>query len=256
MDLKILVASLKPYWMPADSIYLPIQVGAIGKDPIENFLRDDSGQNISEKNQYYSELSGLYWAWKNLDCEYLGLCHYRRYFGHRSFSRDPEKLRRSILNREEIEKLLDSNDLILPRSRNYFIETIRSQYIHAHSERDLIQVENILAEKYPEYLSSFEKVMNRRRIHLWNMFIMPKILADEYCAWLFDILFTYEHWMDQKNLIDEKRRLFGYISERLLDVWLCSKNLKAAEVDVVMLERVNWTKKIFSFLGRKFQSRR
>ena len=255
MELLILVATQKLYWMPADEIYLPIQVGATNHDSI-GFARDDSGENISARNPNYSELTALYWAWKNLNCDYIGLCHYRRYFGHRKFSRDPEKLRQSILRRDEIESILKTHDLILPRPRNYFIETVRSQYIHAHSERDLIQIENILADKFPEYLSAFKNVMSRRKLHLWNMFIMPKSLADEYCEWLFNILFTYESWMDSQNLSNEKRRLFGYISERLLDVWLYSKKLNAAEVEVLMLESVNWTRKIISFLGRKFKSRK
>ncbi len=256
MDLKILVASHKPYWIPNDDIYLPIQVGSAGKSTIENFQRDDSGENISDRNSNYSELTGLFWAWKNLNCEYLGLCHYRRYFGFKKYSRDPEKLKQSIFKRDDFERILQNYDVILPKARNYYIETVRSQYIHAHSERDLLQVENILREKFPEYLSAFENVMSRRRVHLWNMFVMKKSLADEYCRWLFDILFEYETWMDQRGLIDEKFRLYGYISERLLDVFLYSRELKITESDIVMLERVNWTRKIFSFIGRKFKSRR
>ena len=79
MNIKIIVASHKPYVMPEDKIYLPVQVGSYGKDSI-NFQRDDEGENISEKNPRFCELTGLYWAWKNLSCDYLGLAHYRRHF--------------------------------------------------------------------------------------------------------------------------------------------------------------------------------
>ena len=96
--------------------------------------------------------------------------------------------------------------------------------------------------------------MSRRKLHLWNMFVMKRSMADTYCKWLFDILFRYENWMNENNLSKEKFRLFGFISETLLDVWLFDKNLKIAETDVVMLEKVNWLKKGSDFLRRKFFS--
>ena len=79
----IIVAAHKRYTMPADSLYLPLQVGAEGKSDI-GYRKDNEGENISEKNPYYCELTGLYWAWKNLECEYLGLAHYRRHFKGKS----------------------------------------------------------------------------------------------------------------------------------------------------------------------------
>ncbi len=251
MDIKILVAAHKKYWFPDDDIYMPLHVGKKGK-PDLGFPGDDTGDNISEKNINYSELSGLYWAWKNLKCDYLGLCHYRRYFGRKSFFGSIEKRKTQILKRKDYEELLKSADVILPKFRNYYIETVRSQYTHAHSERDLIETRKIIGKFHPEFLPAFDEVMERRKVHLWNMFVMPKNLADEYFEWLFDILFRYEKLMDENGLQGEKYRLYGYISERLLDVWILTKNLKTVETDVVMLEKVNWIKKGGSFLKRKF----
>ena len=250
MNLKILVATHKEYWLPTEEVYLPIHVGC--KDQIHSgCIGDNTGDNISAKNANYCELTGLYWAWKNLTCDYMGLCHYRRYFGRKNYFEGTEKLKQKIFQRSDYEKLLQSNDVILPVQRRYYIETVRSQYEHAHSARDLEQIENIISLRSPEYLRSFRAVMNRRRLHLWNMFVMKKSLADSYCKWLFDILFTYEQWMDENGLSDKKWRLFGFISERLLDVWLFDKDFKIAEVDVVMLENVNWIKKGSDFLRRK-----
>ena len=79
MDIKILVATHKKYWMPKDDIYFPIHVGREGKADL-GYIGDNTGDNISAKNANYCELTGLYWAWKNLKCDYIGLCHYRRYF--------------------------------------------------------------------------------------------------------------------------------------------------------------------------------
>ena len=187
-----------------------------------------------------------------MQCDYYGLCHYRRYFGQKSFFSDVEKRKEKIFSRKDYEQLLKDCDIILPKKRNYYIETVRSHYEHAHSPRDLEQIERIIGEHCPKYLEGFHEVMSRKKLHILNMFVMPKKLADEYLEWLFDILFAYEEWMDANGLQDEKFRLFGFISERLLDVWLYDKNLKVAETDVVMLEKVNWLKKGGNFLKRKF----
>ena len=80
-SIKILVATTKKYRMPKDPIYVPVQVGAaLSNAPDLPYMKDNTGDNISEKNPRYCELTGLYWAWKNLDADYLGLVHYRRYF--------------------------------------------------------------------------------------------------------------------------------------------------------------------------------
>ena len=79
MNIKILVATHKKYDMPTERIYLPIHVGKAGKESL-GYQGDDIGDNISWKNTSYCELTGVYWGWKNLQCDYIGLCHYRRYF--------------------------------------------------------------------------------------------------------------------------------------------------------------------------------
>ena len=79
VDIKILVATHKKYRMPEDNIYLPIQVGAEGKQSF-GFQRDDAGENISSANPRMCELTAVYWAWKNLNADYIGLVHYRRHF--------------------------------------------------------------------------------------------------------------------------------------------------------------------------------
>lgn len=79
-DIKIIIASHKKYKNSCEEMYIPIQVGAEGKEKIEGYIQDNTGENISSKNPYFCELTGLYWAWKNLDADYVGLVHYRRYF--------------------------------------------------------------------------------------------------------------------------------------------------------------------------------
>ena len=255
MDIKILVATHKKYWMPKDSVYVPVQVGA-ALHPALGYVPDNTGDNISAQNPNYCELTALYWAWKNLDCEYIGLCHYRRYFGHKVYSKDIEKKKGAIFHREDYEKLLQKYDIILPVKRNYYIETVRSQYEHAHYKKDLDEVEKIISEKYPGYSDAFTRVMNRRRLYILNMFVMKKSLFNEYCTWLFDILFELEKRTDSTGYDTYEARLFGFMSERLFNVWLERQNLKKCEVPVVFLENIDWPKKIADFLKRKVTGRR
>ena len=128
-DVKILVATHKKYKMPADtSVYLPIHVGCEGKKKL-GFQGDNSGENISNLNSYYCELTGLFWAWKNLDCEYLGLVHYRRYFTKTTKGYNESiNIDDVILNRFEVEKLLENSEVIVPKRRKYYIETLYSHY--------------------------------------------------------------------------------------------------------------------------------
>lgn len=240
--------------MPADDVYLPIHVGREGKADL-GYIGDNTGDNISAKNANYCELTGLYWAWKNLKCDYIGLCHYRRYFANKNLhTNNLEKKKTVILHRADYEKLLQEYDVILPVKRNYYIETVRSQYEHAHNKRDLDEAERIIKELYPEYSESFEKVMNRRKLHILNMFVMKKTLFDEYCDWLFNILFELEKRIDVTNYNQYEARVFGFISERLFNVWLEKQQLKVKEIPVVFLEKQNWIKKITEFLKRKFEN--
>lgn len=251
MDIKILIATHKKYWMPSDEVYMPIHVGREGKDNL-GYVGDNTGENISIKNPNYCELTGLYWAWKNLDCEYIGLCHYRRYFAHKSKSSKLEDKKQAIFTRDDYERLLQQYDVILHKKRNYFIETVRSQYEHAHNKRDLDEIEKIIKMQYPSYIEAFEKVMNSRKLHIYNMFVMNKALFDEYCTWLFDILFTLEKRIDITNYDKYNARVFGFLSERLFNIWLEKKQLKIKTVNVVFLEKINWVKKGKDFLKRKF----
>ena len=149
MNIKILVATHKQYWMPEDSVYMPIHVGREGKADI-GYTGDHTGDNISSKNANYCELTGLYWAWKNLDADYIGLVHYRRYFTRKEV-RSVEDKKNQILTGPEWEKLLSEYPVVVADKRKYYIESNRSHYNHAHHSDGLDAAEQIIAEKYPEY---------------------------------------------------------------------------------------------------------
>lgn len=250
MNIKILVATHKKYWMPDDDVYLPIHVGKENKDNL-GYIGDNTGDNISIKNPNYCELTAIYWAWKNLEADYIGLVHYRRYFTKHNL-RNCEKKKQDILTKNDFENILKDVDIIVPDKRKYYIETIRSHYNHSYYEKDLNETECIIKEIYPEFSRAFNKVMNRTWAHMFNMFVMRKDYFDEYCEWLFTILFELEKRIDISNYTVMEARVFGFISELLLDVWLETKQIKYREVNVSFIEKQNWLKKGYLFLKRKF----
>lgn len=248
-----MVAAHKQCEMPCDKIYLPVQVGkSLNLNKDFGYQTDNLGENISEKNPYYSELTALYWGWKNLDFDYIGLVHYRRYLGLKN---EKEKIR-GILTSKQTEKLCQKYDIILPQKRRYYIESLWSHYAHTHDISHLEKTKDIIAKIYPEYIPAFEKVMKRTWGHMFNMFIMKKTLADEYCTWLFNILFQLEKEIDLSQLPAFDARLFGRVSELLLDVWIEKKHYPYKEIKMIQLGNENWPQKIKYFLAAKFLGKR
>ncbi len=258
-DIKILVATHKSYIMPKDKMYMPIQVGAELHSDIllfdsknnREFLKDNKGKNISGKNSGFCELTAMYWAWKNVKTDYVGLCHYRRYLGKRGGRNNDERLEK-ILSQSEVKKILEREDVILPKARNYLIENLYDHYKHTMYVEPLDEAGRIIKEKYPKYYPEFEKLHTRRRAHMFNMFIMKKDIFDEYAEWLFDILFELEKRVDVSRYDDFHKRYLGRVSELLLDVFLRTEGIRYAEVPVVDIEGVNWMKKGLAFLRAKF----
>lgn len=251
-DIKIIVATHKKYKMPQDNIYIPVQVGAEGKEDL-GYQKDNEGENISSKNQYYCELTGLYWAWKNLDTEYIGLSHYRRHFmGNKKVAQTEEERFKTILNREQVEKILEKTDIILPAKRKYYIENLYDHYKHTMYIETLEETRKIIQEQCPNYIEEFDKLHKRTSAHMFNMFIMKREYLDKYCNWMFNILFELEKKIDPNKYDSFHARYLGRISELLLDVWINTNKLSYEEVKVMDMQNVNWIKKGGAFLKAKF----
>jgi hypothetical protein len=250
MEIKILVATHKQFEAPKDAIYLPIHVGKEGKNEL-GYIGDNTGDNISAKNPYYCELTALYWGWKNLNADYIGLVHYRRFL---SFKRR-DTVESSILTGEETCCLCEKHDIILPKKRHYIIETIKSHFAHAHGIEYLNLTREIIKETYPEYLDSFDSVMKRRSAHMFNMFIMKKEFADEYCEWLFSILFQLTEMIDFSSLSSFQARMPSRVGERLLDVWITKNEYLYKEINYVQTGPLNWPRKIKNFLMAKYMGK-
>lgn len=260
-SVKIIIATHKKYEMPKDDMYLPLHVGAEGKVDENNrpldlgYQKDNTGENISELNASYCELTGLYWAWKNLDEDFIGLSHYRRHFCIKKSKRDFE----NVLSYKEIEPYLDSIRVFVPQKRKYYIESLYSHYAHTHYAEHLDVVREIIQKDYPSYLKSFDKIVKQTSGYMFNMMIMQRDLLDDYCTWLFDILFKAGEKINVGNENAFQGRFYGRISEIIFNVWLDeqiqSGKLKIneiKEIPCIRMEKINWLKKGTAFLNAKF----
>lgn len=225
MDTRIYVMAHKKIEPIQNDIYIPLQVGKKGKEAL-GYIGDDTGDSISEKNSSYCELTGLYWLWKNVNCDIVGICHYRRFFVKNE----------QILDREYIETVLQSYDVIIPDSRCTQEGSMEAHYAARHDIEDLLLCGEVIREKYPEYITAFQVAMNANLISVGNMWITRKEIFDAYCAWLFDILFEVEKRIDFSKYDDYQGRVMGFLSERLFRVWLLNQSYSAREEYVKMIE--------------------
>lgn len=200
-----------------DELYKALFVGRNGKDNM-GYISDDTGDNISGRNPDYAELTGLYWMWKNSDADIVGLCHYRRYFKNNNHR----------INKKEISSYLNDYNIIVPKK----IELLKGTLEETYKDSYLLEVysitRNIISEKYPDYLKSYDEVFKESSFSNFNMFIMRKELLDDYCEWLFDILFEVEKRVDLTII----KRVLGLVSEFIFNVWIRKKNLTTKEVDL------------------------
>ncbi len=264
-DIAIIVATHKQSPMPADGMYLPLLVGAAGRPEAGpscadcGYLRDDTGDNISLRNPCFGTQTGLYWAWKNLDAPFVGLVHYRRFFvGARA---DRNDLPGSAISHDEIAPMLERYAAFVPRKRRYVIETLASHYAHTHDGSHLSAARDILLRDCPSCLPAFDRVLRRRWGYMFNLMILRKDLLDDYCAWLFPVLFRLSERIDSAGMSDYDRRFCGRVSEILFNVWL-EDRLETGRIrkedlrELPYMEDVDWIYKGKAFLAAKFLHRK
>jgi hypothetical protein len=251
MTTKIFIATHKEYKMPQSPIYIPVWVGAtINPNKCDSFSSDNIGDNISEKNPSYNELSALYWGWKNVDADIKGLAHYRRYIGDKKNIHDY-----SNLLEEQVIDLLADNDVILTPPKKFYVMDSYTHYIKSQKDietthkNDLDTLYKIMGQLYPEYQPALKKVYQSNKVHMLNMFIMKKELFNKYCEWLFSILSEMEKSIN-------RYRVLGAMGEFLLDTYIITNQLKFIEKPIIELERVSFFKKVKNRLSRMLFSKR
>ena len=251
MSTKIFVMTHKLFESPKDTMYVPLQVGHALKGTLDrSYLRDDEGDdNISAQNPFFSELTGMYWVWKHwTGTENVGICHYRRY----PVIRDGKSGAERLLTERDCGKLLRDHDLItteqLVLHSNYY-----DGFAVDHNLRDLCVTEEVIREKYPAYYDHFEKLVHDNRVYFGNICVMPKPLYDRYCTWLFDILFEVQRRIDTTGYDNYRKRVYGFLSEFLLTVWIAKNNLHVYESSVGMSAEKSETEEIKKQLSVYFE---
>ena len=255
-DIQIAVATHKPYRMPSDPCYLPLHVGAeLHPDNCMDMQQDNDGENISAFNASYSELTGLYWLWKNSDARYKGLVHYRRHFrtADKAKSHAGERFER-IATSADYEGVFNESGarIIVPKARNYVIETIGDHYRHTLPGEQLDAARDVLEKLHPSYLPAFDAEMAGTKAHMFNMLVAEAGVFDSYCSWLFPVLSNIECCLGAKKYDAFNARWPGRISECLLDTWLTTNSIVWAEMPTVSPEPVDWYAKGKGFLAAKF----
>jgi hypothetical protein len=229
---KILVCyNLKRWSLPKEEIFFPIQSGkAVSKFSLK-MQGDDTGDNISDKNERFGEFTAWYWAWKNIktiypNIEYIGLSHYRRFF---ALDEPQEKYTEIIVpgipkmeNYEDlIVQKLEHNDIILVKqaSYGYGLQTAWSN--------DALTMKNIVHDMCPEYDETFlHFFQGNNKVSLYCMFIGRYDFFDGYFEWLFPLLFEAEKRIDTSGYSSYQKRVLAFLAEQLLNIYVIHNKLK------------------------------
>lgn len=235
----------KKFEEPKDMMYIPLHVGRALSQEL-GYLSDDTGDNISERNASFSELTGVYWVWKNeSSADYVGICHYRRYLINKNGR---------IFSESELLNLLQEYDLITSKRLQYDY-TYYEGYADAHNINDLIMTGEVIQELYPEYYEHFIRLVHAKESYFGNIMVASKPLFDAYAKWLFTILLELEKRIDISSYDDYHKRVFGFISEFLLLVWVEANQLKAYECMVGMSAEKTETKEMKERLATFFKEK-
>jgi hypothetical protein len=227
LDTRIYVCTHKKYNEISDPLYHSLHVGKAISDDL-GYPGDDSGENISAKNKSYCELTGIYWLWKNISCDIIGICHYRRFF---TIEKEP-------VNAEFIEDILcqKSYDIILPTCSSSPYASNYEHYKNKHVIKDFDTTRDVILEKHPDYVKAFDLMTHTNLASLGNMIITRKEIFDDYCVWLFDVLFEVEKRTDISTYDDFQKRIYGYLSERLLRVYIYMHPFNVFEIPVSVMQ--------------------
>ena len=224
MNIKILVAHHKPGLIISNDVYLPIHVGkSLSKENL-GISGDNVGDNISERNSVYCEMTGAYWGWKNLEADYVGLCHYRRYFTFKPMPLKSRLKEKYHFYKKKIRKIIDPGchysyqeqtvvwdcdmfrnmvldfsdklksklekgdyDIVVPRP---YIES--SQNLEQHFREigmdHIKSLKDVVSRNYPSFYPYLIKTLNSHKLYAANMFVMKWDIFENYCKLVFDVL--------------------------------------------------------------------
>lgn len=232
MDLNklvdIYVISHKPYKRIESEIFTPIFTKREVVPNEYNTLCSDEGENISSENPLYAEFSTYYWVWKNREIpKYVGFFQYRRYISFREnvigTNNFDDAIDRYGWNTEELEKLLEDCDVLLPTSlnfRKFGLGNMWAQYNMWHKTSYMNTALEIIKERYPSYEEDCFTALLSSEVYYINLFIMKGDLFDSYMTWIMDIFDELKKRLNPEYNVKD----FAYLGERLFNIFLV--NLK------------------------------
>ena len=261
--INIMVVAHRPAFIVENPLLKSIQVGTNSNNKIENMdFYDDDGDNISEKNKSYCELTATYWAWKNLESDYYGLFHYRRYLSFAKDSSESEYAGRAFptvssalndinLDEKAMRKIIEGNDFVVPKKESIKnatgYDSIYSQYKNEHYIEDLDYCLDYIEEKYPD-IHAYSDALSSDSGYFCNMFIMKKEIFNEYCSFIFDVLGNFEENNDFSNYSMQQYRVTGYIAERLTNIFIHyligQDKYKYKELQIAFFENTDKTQEV------------
>lgn len=228
-NIKLFVCCHKLELVPDHPLLVPIQVGtALTGQHYPGFLHDDEGDNISEKNSSYCELTAQYWAWKQIQADYFGFFHYRRYLYPDISTKTPYRIEKApslqLLDKLGFQRFSDyiqQYDLITPIGENMHL-SVRDHYAKAayHHGKDLKLIEQIISDYSPNMVQAMEKYLSDSTIYFGNIYIMSGEIFNAYCDWLFPILAEFDKETYNEKYVGQEKRVDGYLAERMLGIYV------------------------------------
>ncbi len=258
----------KPAHVLNGSIFVPIQVGRSTSSTSLEMIGDDTGDNISNKNNSYCELTAMYWVWKNRTSSqpestqnknsFVGFMHYRRFldFSNKEISYESKYGMLECnsfyhgfenefgLTTSNINKLMRTYDIILPRKwsvKQIGFKTLYDHYCSSpdHHCEDLKKTGDIIKNNYPDFYSYYlSEIENNHEGYFTNVFIMRTDIFNNYCTWLFELLSDVEKAINIDGYNQSEQRVFGYLAERLINVYIAWLRHERENINILELARV------------------
>jgi hypothetical protein len=187
-----------------------------------DMMGDDTGENISGKNSSYCEMTAHYWIWKNIkDTEFVGLCHYRRYFG-------------IDITEKNIDELMRGVDVMLVEP-SYYVDSVYSYFAKFMGAENMTILSLVMKRRCPDFFDTLEKVCDSIKFHPFNMLLCRKPLFDEYCEWMFGVLSECEGYIKPAPYTNAQRAL-AYMAEMLTGVYFIHRQLRIKTVPYYKIE--------------------
>ncbi|MDR3021950.1 MAG: DUF4422 domain-containing protein [Clostridiales bacterium] len=250
-NVKVLISCHRQVNAINNSIVNSIAVGAHQKEIEGLAMQDNLGENISHLNGRFCELTAQYYAWKNIEADYYGFFHYRRYLSFNHLDSQcliklngfEQNLQYDLgLDEQSIQKTVQGVDLIVPYP--FHCVSVYRHFKLAHRIADLDFCLELIKDKYPHFEQAVDSYINGTNSYQCNMFVAKKEIFFDYCNWLFDILFAFESQKDYSHCSVQQLRAAGFLAERLFGIYLTyltqsNANIKILNAPIVLIKDID-----------------